>query len=360
MRADTPHLTPVDFSALPGWEAAELQQAFAAFRRSAREILQTGRGFLRDTRFSGTIHHWEPACRAALTEQPNPSSYFLKYFRPFLVEDPSRPEGLITGYYEAEGQGSLIPNPAFLVPIYKKPPELVTLPKPMPNGRRYGQILNGEPAAYFTRLQIEVGGALSNRNLELVWLSNWADAFFIHIQGSGRVHLKNGDVMRLAYAGKNGEAYQSIAHELIEQGQISRDEMSMQSLRSWIARNPDEGLALMRRNPSFIFFRMAPIEDPQLGPPGAEQVQLTPRHSLAVDRAMWAFGTPFFIDSQIPHPRGVEPFQDLLIAQDTGSAIKGAARGDVFWGAGEEAAHIAGHLKSPARFYALLPNGFAP
>src|SRR5205085_4706055 len=179
------------------------------------------------------------------------------------------------------------------------------------------------------------------------WLADWADAFFIQVQGSGRIQLPDGSLMRLAYAGKNGQAYTGIGRLLVERGLLSSDGMSMQAIRVWMSAHPQEARELMWENKSFVFFRQVRAADPGLGPPGAQKVSLTPLASLAVDRGLWAFGTPVWLDIMVPGREGggLQPFRQLMIAQDTGTAIKGYARGDVFWGAGEAAALIAGHMK---------------
>lgn len=350
-------LAPITFSALPGWKDSDFAASFAAFRRSADEIIHTARGFARNAVVSGPRQAWLPACEDALTRKAE--GFFEKHFQPWRIEA----EGFLTGYYEAEAKGSLSPHPDYPVPIYRKPDELTAFTPEQEKavGRRYGHHVNGKPQAYFSRAEIEQG-ALAGRGLELVWLSSWADAFFIHIQGSGRITLREGPTLRLAYAAKNGAPYTPIGRFLIESGAIPREAMSMQALRGWLDNNPNQALDLMRRNESYIFFREAPIADPELGPPGAQQVQLSPFASLAVDREFWAFGTPVFLCTTFAMAEGAPPekFENLLIAQDTGSAIKGIARGDIFCGSGPRAAHIAGHLKSKADFFALLPKGLAP
>ena len=326
-------LESVAFADLPGWAEADHVRALASFQRSAAEMLETGRGFTRQTEYAGERSDWEAVCRKALEcTDPAARDFFEDGFAPIFVSTQAH----FTGYYEAEALGSLEPSPQFPIPIYRKPddPSLQSL----------------------TRPEIEAQGGLAGKGLELVWLSNPIDAFFIHIQGSGRVHLKDGSILRLAFAGKNGAPYVSIGKLLIEAGQMTLENMSMHSLRLWLAENPDEGLALLRQNPSFIYFRQAPIKDPELGPHGAQQVQLTPWASLAIDRAFWAFGTPIFIKTQLP---GGKSHCDLLIAQDTGSAIKGAARADIFCGAGDEAAFMAGHLNARGRLSTFLPKKLA-
>jgi membrane-bound lytic murein transglycosylase A len=326
-------LEPLNFEALPGWAEADPARALASFRRSAAEMLQTGRGFSRRTEYAGEPGDWEELCRKALNWPDQAArDFFETGFDPLLVSNQAH----FTGYYEAEALGSLEPSAQFPVPIYRKPddPNLQSL----------------------TRPEIEVRGGLAGKGLELVWLSSWVDAFFIHIQGSGRVHLPDGRILRLAFAGKNGAPYVSIGKLLIEARRMTLENMSMQSLRLWLSENPDEGLGLLRQNPSFIYFRQAPITDPELGPPGAQQVQLTPWASLAMDRAFWAFGTPIFVETPLP---GGVTLRDLLIAQDTGSAIKGASRADIFCGAGDAAAFTAGHLNSSGRLTVLLPKKLA-
>jgi membrane-bound lytic murein transglycosylase A len=217
-------------------------------------------------------------------------------------------------------------------------------------------MIEGQPAPYLSRREIEEG-ALSGQGLELVFLKEWADAFFIHIQGSGRVRLEDGSTMRLTYDGKSGLLYTGIGSLLVEQGAVTAEEMSMQAIRNWMVGHPEEARALMWKNRSFIFFREARLERQDLGALGAQHVQLTPRRSLAVDRAEWMLGTPVWLDTAIPS--GEEgcmiPFRQLLIAQDTGSAITGLARGDVYWGFGEDAARIAGPMKSTGDMTVLLP-----
>jgi membrane-bound lytic murein transglycosylase A len=220
--------------------------------------------------------------------------------------------------------------------------------------------VDGKPHGYFTRKDIEEG-VLGGRGLEIVWLKDWADAFFIHIQGSGRVRCPDGSAIRLAYAAKSGQPYTGIGRLLVERGILAEDRMSMQEVRRWMNDNPAAARELMWQNKSFVFFREAEMTDPQLGAPGAQKIQLTPLRSLAVDRGQWAFGTPVWLDADVPSGPGasLESFRHLLIAQDTGTAIKGLARGDVYWGWGHHAEMTAGHMKSPGRMTVLLPRPLA-
>jgi membrane-bound lytic murein transglycosylase A len=357
-----PELEPIKFDNIAGWEQDEHSEAFRVFARSCSEIVEEGRGFAQKNRFGGDRADWMPVCRAASKLGLDISNaaargFFETHFAPVLVQNSRPPSGFFTGYYEPEAHGDRQPHGKFAVPIYAKPSDLVRFDADTERrlGYRYGRLENGEPRAYFTRRQIEEG-ALAGRGLEIAWLQSWADAFFIHVQGSGRVRLPNGEILRLAFAAKSGHPYTAIGGVLVERGEISHAEMSMQSIRDWMNRNPHQARQLMWENQSFVFFREVAVENPSLGPPGAARVQLTPYRSLAIDRAFWAFGTPLWVDTRLPVEGPGKIFRQLTVAQDTGSAIKGAARGDIFFGFGEDAAHLAGHMKSEGRMIALLPK----
>jgi membrane-bound lytic murein transglycosylase A len=362
-----PRLERLSFDGISGWEHDDLSQAFAAFARSCSEIVKNGRGFTRKVMFGGKRTDWLSVCSDAVALGSQVSAvrareFFETRFKPFLVHDARWPGGLLTGYFEPEALGDRYRHDDFSVPIYSKPADLVAFDSETEKrlGFRYGRLRGGEPQPYFSRREIEQG-ALAGRGLEIAWLKSWADAFFIHVQGSGRVKLADGGTLRLAYAAKSGLSYTAIGGVLVERGEIERADMSMQAIRNWMKDNPQKARELMWENKSFVFFREVTVDDPSLGPPGAQQVQLTPLRSLAVDRAFWAFGTPLWIDTELPVvAEGVErSLRRLMIAQDTGSAIKGALRSDVFFGFGEEAARLAGHMKSNGRMIALIPNTLA-
>jgi membrane-bound lytic murein transglycosylase A len=358
MISSTEQIKSTKFGSLNGWAGPEITLALAAFQRSAVEILSTGHGFRRSSKFSGIREDWLPTCEAALKAQDG-KAFFEKHFKPFVVNDYKKPEGLFTGYYEPLANGSLTKSSRFHVPIYRRPPELVALPSDIEaqRGLRYGHIVNHAPAHYFTRFQIE-NGALDGRGLEICWLDNWIDAFFIHIQGSGRIALEDGSTLRLAFAAKNGQAYTSIGAALLAKGHGTSETMSMQFLRNWMEQNPKAGRQLMWENNSYIFFRDIELDDPTLGALGAAQVNLTPLCSLAIDRNFWMYGTPFWLETSTPAEarQGSKPFTRLMIGQDTGTAIQGALRGDVYWGWGDDAILNAGHMKSTGRMTALLPD----
>ena len=350
-------LTPIGFADLDGWQASDLALSLAAFRRSAVEMLDNASGFRRAARYGGTLADWHEVCTASLNAN-DPRAFFENNFRPFRVTSHARPPGLFTGYYEPLVRGSFTASETFCVPVYAKPTDLVafTAEESEATGLSYGRRSNGKAAAYDTRQDIE-NGSLAGKVPVLCWLDDWVDAFFMHVQGQGRVALPDGRFIRLSYAGKAGHPYTGIGHELIARGVAPPEKMSMQVLRDWMKANPSEARALMWRNKSYIFFQRAEVSDASLGGIGAAKVNLTPLHSLAVDRAWWMFGTPLWIDTTLPPeaPDGPMPIQRLMLAQDTGSAIKGVVRGDFFWGWGERAETIAGHMKSAGTMAALLP-----
>jgi membrane-bound lytic murein transglycosylase A len=354
-------LTPISFKALNGWNDADLSTALQAFRRSAEEILESGSGFRRDAKFGGVKDDWIPVCKAASTAD-DARQFFENHFQAFRVSDAERPKGLFTGYYEPLLQGSLTQSTNYPVPVYAKPKDLVafTAAEAEATGLSYGRRSDGKPQAYDTREDIE-NGSLEGKADVICWLSNWVDAFFMHVQGQGRVALSNGSIIRLSYAGKAGHPYSGIGHILIERGVASPDKMSMQVLRDWMRDNPNEARELMWHNKSYIFFQRTKVTDAALGGIGAAKVNLTPLHSLAVDRAYWMFGTPLWIETTMP-PEAPKPnalINQLMIAQDTGSAIKGIIRGDFFWGWGDDAISIAGNMKSAGVMTALLPHRVA-
>jgi membrane-bound lytic murein transglycosylase A len=350
-------LRPLGFDDLPGWPGPDIETAGAAFRRQAEEIAKVGSGFRRSAAFGGERDDWLTLCKAALSSNVS-RQFFETHFRPFQVEDKDKPEGLFTGYYEPLLEGSLSPSEAYPVPVYAKPSDLVafTPEESLKTGVSYGRRISGLAQAYETREQIEQG-ALKDKATIICWLKDWVDAFFMHVQGQGRVALSNGRFIRLSYAGKTGHPYTGIGHVLIEKGVASKHTMSMQVLRDWMQGHPLEARHLMWQNKSYIFFQTADVIDATLGGIGAAKVNLTPLHSLAVDRTWWMFGTPLWIDTTLPPEVSYldKSIRRLMIAQDTGSAIKGKVRGDFFWGWGDAAATIAGHMKSAGTMTALLP-----
>ena len=353
-----PVLNAISFAQIEGWSIDDHDAALAAFRRSCEEIVECGHGFKREVRFGGKRSDWLKACEGA-THAKSAQQFFEEEFVALKVTDAVRPEGLFTGYYEPEAEGSRTQRNGYDVPIYRKPDDLVSFDQVTEKqiNLKYGRTVQGGPAGYFTRREIEEG-ALRGRGLEIVWLKSWVDAFFIHVQGSGRIRFEDGSTMRLAYGAKTGQPYTGIGGLLVERGVLTRDNMSMQALRKWMKDNPRGARELMWENKSFVFFREVKVDDPSLGAPGAQKVPLTPLRSMAVDRSLWMFGTPIWLDAKVPSGAAgeMQSFRHLMIAQDTGTAIKGHVRGDVYWGWGEKAALIAGHMKSPGSMIVLLPK----
>ncbi len=262
--------------------------------------------------------------------------------------------GIMTGYYEPVLRGALAPDDNFRTPLFARPPELAEMAGADPLRRRFGMLREGRFESFHDRGAID-DGALAGRGLEIVWVDDPVDAFFLHIQGSGRVLLPNGELLRVGYAAQNGRSYVAIGRILIERGDIPRDRMSMQAIRAWLRDlGHDRAVEMMRFNPSFVFFRRIDTLTPDQGPIGALGVSLTPQRSVAVDRAFIPLGLPMFVAARDPLDR--RPFGRLVAAQDTGGAIRGPARTDFFWGWGDEAGERAGRMREDAQVFLLLPR----
>ena len=310
---------------------------------------------------------WLKPCKVGLAlplQRPDLARRFFEiHFYPFLATTEGRTEGLFTGYFEMELKGSWLRKEPFNTPIYERPSDLIeanlgAFNSDLKGQKLVGKIVGGKFVPYEDRSEIEAG-ALSGRGLELIWVDSLIDAFFLHIQGSGRVRMDDGTIIRIGYAGRNGHAYNSIGKELIKSGELKRERVSMQSIRSWLVENPSKAAHLMATNRSFIFFRIVDGVNKSLGeqhgPPGAQGVPLTPGRSIAVDRRYIPLGTPIWLDTTDPVNIS-DPLRRLVIAQDTGSAIKGPVRGDLFWGFGALAATKAGLMKQAGRYFLLLPK----
>lgn len=354
---DRPIFTDTTFSQLPGWAGDNHAAALPALIRSCPPLEKRGiSGF-------GTAATWRSICAAARSvpagNRAAARAFFERHFRPASVSGQSGAEGLITGYFEPELRGARKRRGAFTVPLHVRPPDLVAVDlgrfgAEFKGKRIAGRVVQGRLVPYHDRRQIE-RGALRGKKLELVWVDSAADAFFLHIQGSGRIRLRDGSILRVGYAGTNGQPYTAIGRALIARGAIPREKMSMQAIRKWMAANPGEGAALMRTNKSYVFFRRLTDD----GPLGAQGVALTPERSIAIDRRILPLGLPVWLDTTLPDAAG-SLFRRLMIAQDTGSAIRGAVRADVFWGPGDRAAKMAGAMKSPGRYWFLKPREVPP
>jgi membrane-bound lytic murein transglycosylase A len=358
---DFARLEPLAFSDLSGWEADDHAAAFQAFLRSCR-ALEAASAELRPA--LAPQRDLLAICRKALKTpdagKAEAKHFFETHFRPHAVV-PHTGGGFLTGYYEPEFQGSRTPDTTYRVPLLDRPQDLVTIPQ----GETLPGIEKGLQAArrsdngyepYPDRAAIE-DGALGTLAKPIVYLREPGEAFIIHVQGSARIRLTDGSTMRVAYAGRNGRPYTSIGRVLVQQGAMDLRSMTLAKLMGWLKDHPEPAKALMRQNRSYIFFREAAELAPEDGPIGGAGHPLVPGRSLAVDRSLWAYGLPVWLDGQLPLTLDkTEPLKRLMIAQDTGSAIVGPARGDFFFGSGEEAGRRAGLLRHPVRFVVLQPK----
>lgn len=318
---------------------------------------------------AGKISDWLPLCESAAAIPPGDThaarQFFEENFTPLAISAGGDPMGLFTAYYEPVIEGSLVADPDYPVPLYRRPPELVTVDlglfRPELKGRRIaGRVKGGRMTPIESRAEIE-SGALIGRGLELMWLQDPVDAFNLHIQGSGRVRLASGEERRVGYAGPNGHPYTSLGKLLIKRGLLAREDASAPAIWRWLRANPIVGARLMQENASFVFFRFLDdiIGDDQ-GPLGALGAPLTPGRSLAIDKSLLPLGAPYWLETSQPDPADPAtqslPLARLMVGQDIGGAIKGAVRGDVFWGRGREAGIVAGHMANSGRVYLLLPK----
>lgn len=329
------HLAPIAYDQIADWAIDYHGDALLAFRRSCAKIdgkRSVGNGAI-GWQF-GAGGHWLAACRAASATASDDLSarrFFERWFVPYLVLSAGSDEGMFTGYYEPILFGSWRRTSRYTYPLYRAP-----------------AVTSGLP----TRAEIE-NGALAGRGLELLWVDDPIAAFFLHVQGSGLVQLEDGGIYRVGFAGQNGYSYFPIGRELIRRGEILPEEMSMQAIRLWLQAHPEEARSLMNLNPSYVFFRLGDGD----APIGAQGVALTPGRSLAVDPSFVPFGVPIWLDTT--DPAHAQPLRRLVVAQDTGGAIKGPVRGDLFWGTGEDAELRAGLMKQVGRYYLLLPRAAA-
>ena len=324
---------PVDpvYAPLPGWGHDDATGALAAFRVScARLMRQPASNMLGPEGIAGRASDWHEPCRAADGVEGGPVAarrFFERWFLPVALGGGE--SGLFTGYYEPELRGSWTRTAKYSTPLYRMPPKSARMP---------------------TRGQIQ-NGALARRGLELMWVDDPVDAFFLEIQGSGRVRMTDGSVVGVEYAGQNGHPYHPVGRTLVRWGELDLESVSMASIRDWMRRNPNRMHELKATNASHIFFRQREI----VGARGAMGVPLTPGRSLAVDPRNVPLGVPLWIDlAEAPTNDGT--LRRLVVAQDTGGAIKGAVRGDVFWGVGEQAGAAAGGMRASGRAWMLVPR----
>ena len=365
-------LDPVTFAGLQGWQDGDPRKALEAFRRSCAALLdKAADASMGGAGYAGKVTEWRDACQAVASSDVSSAdaarSFFEDFFTPVRLS-ASDMEGFFTGYYEPELRGSRTRNGAYQTPIYGLPSDLLKIGGGIFRDTAAGEsfparmmmsIMMMRYVPYPARAEIERNGIPAP---VLFYVDDAIDAFFLQVQGSGRVALDDGTVVRAAYAGQNGQSYTAIGAVLLERGELTREELSLQSIRAWLLAHPDQARELMNANESYVFFSEQPIGDPQVGAAGAEGIPLTPGASLAVDTAVHPFGVPIWLEGTVPDPDPSNPdriFDQLLIAQDTGGAIRGSLRGDIYWGMGMDAAAVASRMKHNARMTVLLPKATA-
>ncbi len=304
------------FSEFSGWPRDNHRAAFDVFKSTCID-------------FDGP--DWQALCAMA-HEYPVESAraFFELFFRPVLIEDGKK--ALFTGYFEPELTGSRQRSARYRYPIYREPPE------------------SKQTGIWLTRRQILTSGVMEGRGLEIAWVDDPVELFFLQIQGSGRIRLPNGNVIRVGYGGANGHTYRSIGTELVRRGVFNIHQVSAEVIRNWVRSNPVAGSELLMHNPSYVFFREVRGVSSKNGPLGAMNRSITPMRSIAVDPAYTPLGAPVWVEKT-----GDQPLHRLMIAQDTGSAIKGSQRADIFFGPGDKAGKEAGKLRDPGRMFVLLP-----
>ena len=357
----SPFFQPLFFADLPGWAEDDHLPAFEAFRRSAFHALKKPyRSGSLGVTFESFAAAYADSRETLPKDRAEARAFFERHFVPALVSPGDAEHGFVTGFYEPIVRASPLRTELFTVPLLARPDDLADMddanrPAGLDPYLAFGRRTAAGLSEYFDRDAIEQG-ALAGRGLEIAWLEDKVDAFFIHVQGAARLEMTDGSTKRVTYAAKSGQRFTGIGKVLADLGEIPLAEVTMQSIRAWLARNPERVDEILWRNRSYIFFREADVEDPSLGPVAAAKAPLTPGRSVAVDRLLHTFGTPFYIDAPSLTAFGGEKFRRLMIAQDTGSAIVGPARGDLFAGSGDAAGEIAGVVRNAADFYALLPK----
>jgi membrane-bound lytic murein transglycosylase A len=369
--ADKLVLEAVQLSALDQWSANDPRLALKAFAGSCVKLVQRPdtESFGGSPEY-GTVADWKPACTAALGAHDfSPDAargFFGQWFTPAIASNRGDPIGLFTGYYEPELNGSRKKIGRFQTPLLARPSDLVMVDlgafrDTLKGERIAGRVESGKLVPYAKRGEI-VAGALAARTQAIVYVDNPVDAFFLQVQGSGRVKLPDGEMIRVAYDGQNGYAYTAIGRLLVDRGAIPRQQLSMQAIRAWLVAHPADARALMDENASYVFFKEEALADPAQGALGAAHVPLIAEASLAVDTRFHGLGAPLWIEAHAPAADATKPdvdFRRLVVAQDTGGAIRGVVRGDVYWGAGTTAESVAGRMAHKGKLFVFLPKPVA-
>ena len=359
---------PVSFADLPGWVQDDHAAAFRAFRKSSGRVItaansgsSAGKGQRHQALLSACASAQALAGRRLTAAAAR--AFFEAHFTPHRVLHDA-PTGLLTGYYEPVLHGSRKPEGPFRIPIYRRPPDLVNLVDESMRGAHGGTLTHARKTTnglqpFPTRAEIE-SGALKDRGLELLYLADPVEVFFMQVQGSGRIKLPDGTAVRVSYDGKNGHPYSSIGRHLIDTGQIPADQVSLDRLAQWLKADPKRARLAMWHNASYVFFRELEAKE-AMGPLGVLDIPLTPGRSLAVDGGVHAIGTPVYVSAPaLSHASRSGHFHRLMIAQDVGSAITGPERGDIYFRSGRAAGRLAGVTKHAGNFFVLLPRGHAP
>lgn len=341
---------PVAYDVLPGWDAANLAPGLAALRRSCEVFAKRSpQSVLSDNAaWAGRVADWTPACAAldVINDDRSARAVLQALFTPVEIVAPDG-KSRFTGYFEPTYEARLRPEPPFTEPVPGRPNDLITS-----SGKVYQTLPDGSRREYPIRAEITRRGVLP------LAYAHPADVFFLQIQGSGRLLLPDGRTLRAAYAANNGQPFRSTANWLLERGWIARGEANMKGIRAWMDRTtPERARQAMNANPRFVFFNLEPEGDPRLGPKGSFGVPLTPLGSMAIDLGIHAGGVPMFVQTTAPGLGG--DWSGLLVSQDTGGAIKGAVRGDLYFGTGERAGAAADTVNAPGRLWVLLPTAVA-
>ncbi|MGY3441579.1 murein transglycosylase A [Bradyrhizobium sp. USDA 4473] len=358
---------PLTWPNVSGWNDDDHLAAYNAFRASCKPIAAQ-QGAPADSKALGSS--LRDPCRIAkrlvLSDGGKAKEFFEQNFVPLRISRLGEEAGFVTGYYEPVLDGSRTQTDVYNVPVYRRPSNLFVRGKTqasvgLPNsGPVYRKIGRRKLVPYYDRAQIE-DGAIAGRGLEICWLKSQTDLLFAQIQGSARIKLEDGTTLRINYDAHNGYPYTPVGRVLIDRGIIPKEQMSMQKIREWMEQNPDGANEVRRQNRAYVFFREVPLSDKDEAV-GAQGVPLTPGRSIAVDKALHVYGTPFFIAGELPidSEQSKTPFHRLMIAQDTGSAIVGPARADLYFGAGADAGKVSGRLRHNMQFVMLVPRGLDP
>ncbi len=340
---------PSTFAAMPGWENDDVREAWPAFLNSCNVLIKR--------------QAWKDVCSVANQVDANSvnaiRAYYELFFTPYQIVNPDGTDhGLVTGYYEPLLHGARKRGGVYQTPLYKTPDDLLAIDLtsvyPELKGMRLrGRVVGNKVVPYFSRAELVESNALANK--ELCWVADPIAAFFLQVQGSGRVQLEDAkETVRVAYADQNGYPYKSIGRYLVNNGELTLDQASAQGIKAWVAMHPARQQELLNANPSYVFFKEEKIVDPNIGPKGALGVPLAPQRSIAVDSQFIPLGVPAFLATTLPNSE--MPLQRLVVAQDTGGAIRNAVRADYFWGFGDEAGENAGKMIQLGMLWVLLPK----